>query len=234
MRTFIFYFFLIFSVPFTALNAQVRTVSNIQFEESSMHAQHVNLQASEDKAVDIWIEFWDERYDVKLEREANNRKRQIFKAYQVKVSDISDKQLDIYSKVVPKGDQQTVIYMGIGFGYEVYAGPDRFPEAYQATEGVMGAFENYFYNALYGNQVAELEDKLEDIKDEKKDLQRDLEKEQKRIDKWKSKIEKYQERIDESQSEKGQLAEMINTQDGKIFTIEKQLQKVRSRLQEWQ
>lgn len=109
---------------------------------------------------------------------------------------ISEKQVDVYFKVVEIDDNIFKVFLGIGLGYDVYVSVDNFSGSYNIVGEIFSVFEFYFYQKYYGEKLSGLKEQLEDVWDEKLDLESDLEKLNCCIECWEEDIVKLCEDIE--------------------------------------
>jgi len=191
---------------------QVSLVSNTQFEETNMTAHRLRLDAGHEVVIEYWKEYWKDQFEVDMDRKDRNRSREIYLAEAVEVPSISNKQVDLYAKITTANPESTEVSLGIGFGYDVFAGPNRFTTEFTAAQNALADFESYFYRSYYGAQLDELRDTLKAAKKDQDKMQRDIEREEKRRQRWREKISDYETKIAESQSEQQELRSALNAQ----------------------
>lgn len=213
--------------------SQAQRVNSTSFDEANLPAIQLELTAPPEVIIEWWETYWDDRFKVDIDREDRNSDREIYRASAVQVAAISDKQLDIYSKITTTSKKKATVFLGVGFGYDVYAGPDNFSDAYEAAETIMQNFEAYFYQNYYGQKIEALTDELDDARDEKEDLERDIEKSEKQVERWLEKMEKLNKKITENREEKKETREALTEQKAEVDELEQQLMKWKSLLAKW-
>ncbi len=193
------------------------------FDKRSMSAVMVRIDAPRDVVEDKWDEFWDDKYDVDIDKKDKDRNQITMVAEQVSIPAVSDKNFDLMTKVADSGDGSTV-YMGVSFGYDVEASNTQYTSSYQAAKAIMRDFQTYFYDKYFGDQLAELNDELKDVRDDREDASEDQQKSKKKIEKWQKKIADYEEKI---QDERDDIGEEIVTEQDKAEKVAELEQRIR-------
>ncbi|MGB3546678.1 MAG: hypothetical protein WBA17_06870 [Saprospiraceae bacterium] len=193
------------------------------FDKRSMSAVMVRIDAPRDAVEDKWDEFWDDKYDVDIDKKDKDRNQITMVAEQVSIPAVSDKNFDLMTKVADSGDGSTV-YMGVSFGYDVEASNTQYTSSYQAAKAIMRDFQTYFYDKYFGDQLAELNDELKDVRDDREDASEDQQKSKKKIEKWQKKIADYEEKI---QDERDDIGEEIVTEQDKAEKVAELEQRIR-------
>lgn len=215
------------------LSAQIRTIANVTFEDASMMAYELDINANSDKVIDLWDQYWDKQHDVDVDREDRNRKRQVYLAKEVEVTAISDKQLDVYSKITTTEENKTTISLGIGFGYDVYASKENYSQEFAAAKTVLEEFEQYFYDNYYAEKLANLRDKLQDAKGEVEDMQDDIDKNQRQIERWTKDIEDTKNSIAKAEEETKETREAIESQKKTVNQLETEMRGIEQMASQW-
>ena len=96
---------LLLALAFTiGLNAQI-TSRSVQFDKMNFEALQTNIDANYETVADVWEDFWEERYDVDFDKLDKDKASITFKAEQASVPLISQKNADLFSKVLSKVDR---------------------------------------------------------------------------------------------------------------------------------
>ena len=204
MKNLLFLLLLITTLT-TTLAAQRRAdISSAftSFDKTSMEAMQMTLDAEPDRVMDLWDEFWDDRYDVDVDKIDRDKTSTAYKAEQVNLPLISSKAFDLYSKIGGSAERSTVS-MAIAFTANDVATRDKHRDSYEAGEAIMNEFYTYFYSKYFDEKLEEARDDLDDIRDDSQDASKDAEKARKKIAKMERKIEKLREDIEETRAEVG-------------------------------
>jgi polyhydroxyalkanoate synthesis regulator phasin len=198
-----------------------------------MMAHELDVNASPDKVIDLWDQYWDKKHDVDVDREDRNRDREIYLAKNVEVTAISDKQMDVYSKIKTTDDNKTTVVLGIGFGYDVYASNDNYSEAFSAAKRVLEEFEQYFYHKYYTEKLVVLRENLEEAKGEAEDMRDDISKNERRIEGWRKDIEKARSNIADAEEDNEATREEMQTQIKTVSELETTLRHLEQKSSQW-
>lgn len=227
--------FLFLSATFTLTSAfaQAKAITSTTFDKASLAAHEITIEAPADIVIDLWDDYWDDRYDVDIDREDRNREREVYNAKGVTVEAISEKQVDVYSKVAEIDDNTSKVSLGIGLGYDVYASADNFSSSYNTAGEILSAFEPYFYQKYYGEKLSGLKEQLEDARDEKSDLESDLEKSNRRIERWEEDIVKLREDIEKERKEISEARSSMTEQTTKVQQLESDVREMEQLFSRW-
>ncbi|MEL6670172.1 MAG: hypothetical protein AAFP08_14460 [Bacteroidota bacterium] len=193
---------ILFALLFPSIiSAQNIEVTTIDFDDNSFTANVLLMDVPLDQLSDYWDDYWKENYDVKISREDRSRDFEVYLAEQIRMSQVSDKAFDLWSKLVVMGEEQTSVALAVSFGYDINASPDAFSRSFNASEDLLLEFRDYAYNRYFNGQIEEVQDALADVRDNREDAVDDQEKSSRRIEKWQDKIRKYEEKIAEERQE---------------------------------
>ncbi len=188
--------------PLTAQKTGRITNSMVTFDKTSMEAMRMEIDASPELVTDRWEEFWDDRYDVDIDKTDRDKMSTAFLAEQASIPLVSPKAFGLYSKVEGNAEKSTVS-LAVAFSDKDVATRDVHRESYVAAEAIMQEFRTYFYTSYFDEQLEEARKELDDIRDDSSDASEDAEKAQKKIRKYEDKMAKYQKKIDELRDDVG-------------------------------
>ena len=184
-----------------AAYGQVRSAMTT-YEEQSYSSLRLTLDAPADEVEEVWEDFWEDRYDIDLDRLDKDRNSIAQRAQQVKLPLVSQGNIDLYTKVTDTDNRSDVAMAILIDGKDaVTQGND--PGAYRAAEAIMNEFRTVFYTTYFDDQLAEAREDLEDMRDDSQDDSKDAEKARRKIEKYQEKIEKYEEKIIDLREEVG-------------------------------
>jgi len=215
-------------------SAQAKMVSKVSFEDAEMAAYQIEINIAPDRVIDLWDDFWDDRYGVDVDRDDRNRDREIYLAKEIKVDDISDKPLDVYSMLTTTEKDKSTVSLGFGVGYEVFASKDQFSETFAAAERILNEFEAYSYQKYYHQQVEEWQKKLEDARDEKVEVEEAIAKRESNIEDWRRDIEKLENDIEKARKENISAQNELSEKKESVDSLEKELRAAEQLFTRWQ
>lgn len=224
------------SIIFTLniVSAQARMVNEASFDKVSMAAYEIQIDVAPDRVIDLWDDFWDDRYKVDVDREDRNRNREIYMAKEVTVESISDKQIDIYSSITTTDEERAKVSLGFGVGYDVYVNQENFGTIFAAAERILNEFEAYSYQTVYSKIVEEREKMLKDAIDEKEDLQDDIKKNESDIESAQKKIADLESEIKKAQQDNEEARKKVVSTAERVSKLEVELRDAKQKLSKWQ
>lgn len=219
-----FSFFLFVSCLLLPLFAQRSAVKPVTatFNEQSVPSQSITLDAGKDKVEDLWDQFWDDRFDVDIDRSNRDKNSTTYLAEAVTVNIVSDKTMDVLSNVIGS-ENRSEVQLTVRFGYDVVVDQNTFPVEYGKTGMVLDDFQTYFYDRYFGERIAEVKDRLADVQDDKEDAVEDQSKAASKIRKWEDKILKYEEKIADARAEIGDEESIEASKADRVKELEREL-----------
>lgn len=215
-------------------SAQAQMVSKVSFEDVEMAAYQIEINIAPDRVINLWDDFWDDRYNVDVDRDDRNRDREIYLAEEVEVEAISDKPLDVYSMLTTTEKDKSTVSLGFGVGYDVFASKDQFGETFAAAERILNEFEAYSYQKFYRQQIEEMQKELEDARDEKVDLEEAIAKRDSKIEDWQRDIEKLENDIEKAREDNKSAQSDLPEKMERVNTLERDLRAAEQMLTRWQ
>ena len=214
--------------------AQAQMVSKVSFEDAEMAAYQIEINIAPDQVIDLWDEFWDDRYNVDVDREDRNRDREIYLAKKINVEAISDKPFDVYSMLSTTAEDKSTVSLGLGVGYNVYASKDQFSNTFAAAERILNEFEAYSYQQFYSQRVEEWQKELEDAREEKEEVEEAIAKRESTITDWQKDIEDLENDIEKARKENKAAQNTLIEKAENVNTLERELRAAEQILTQWQ
>ncbi|WP_020539209.1 hypothetical protein [Lewinella cohaerens] len=229
-------FLSLFSMAILSISAlaQSQAINKVSFEDVEIAAYQININIAPDRVIDLWDEFWDDRYNVDVDREDRNREREIYLAKKIQVESISSKSLDVYSKLTTTAKDNTTVSLGFGVGYDVYASKDQFSDTFAAAERILNEFETYSYQKFYSQQVEEWQKQLEDAKEEKVEVEEEIAKREDKIEGWQKDIEDLERDIEKARKEMEADRDNLPEKIKRMNALEEKLRTAEQLLTRWQ
>ncbi|PHI19514.1 hypothetical protein CEQ90_12510 [Lewinellaceae bacterium SD302] len=227
MYNFKYLFTCLLLIAITTLSAQSRSrvqATMTEYDNQTMASQEITINASQDEVEESWDDFWSDRYDVDVDKADKNRNSITYKSEAAEVSALSNKTMDIYSKLTKLGDNRTGVSLALSFGYDLVATAEKYPDEYQRASTVLDDFQTYFYKRHYDEKIEELRDQLNDVRDDREDAADDQSKASKKIRKYQDKIKKLEEKIADAREE---IGEESITEEEKMMRVKELEEKMR-------
>jgi predicted nucleic acid-binding Zn-ribbon protein len=215
-------------------SAQSQMIDKVSFEDAEMAAYQIEISIAPDRVIDLWDEFWDDHYNVDVDRDDRSRDREIYLAKEVKVEAISEKQIDVYSRLSTTEKDKTTVSLGFGVGYDVYANKDQFSDIFAAAERILNEFEAYSYRKFYSQRMEEWQKELEEAREEKAEVEEDIAKRESKIASWKKDIEDLESDIAKARKENKAAQNNLPEKIKRVNTLERELRAAEQLLTRWQ
>ena len=146
--------------------------ANTSYNEQFRASIKVTIEPTKKAVRNNWKNWLNEKYDTKVNGASWFNKKDVLSAKGIKIPVISDKQLDLYAKVVDQG-QGSQLYIFASFGYDMHITPETFPKEYRALENFTLDFLTDFLTNYYRNLTENLEEIISDLEVNKTILQED-------------------------------------------------------------
>lgn len=165
--------------------------STINFEGKDRPAIVLTIGPETKEVKKAWKKFIQKEHDVDVDGLGLFTNKEVLRVEKAVIKSISDKQIDLFAKIVEEGESTTMSVFG-SFGYNLYLSPEEFPKEYAAMENIVFDFLNKLLPDYLAENVEELEEKLSDLKKAKEDKSKTINSNEKEIAKMKKEIEEMQ------------------------------------------
>ena len=210
-----------------ALSAQVQSAMTT-YDDQTFPSLRLTLDAPAEEVGEQWEDFLDDRYDVDIDRLDKDRNSMAYRAEQVVLPLVGQKNLDIYTKVTDV-DNRTDVALALAYTAEDVVTKQAYPDAYSAAEAILNEFRTAFYTKYFDDQLADARDDLEDMRDDSQDDSKDAEKARRKIAKYRDKIDKYEERIIDLREEVGDELESSEDKALRAAELENRVREIERR-----
>jgi len=161
----------------------------ISYNDQFRTSIKVTIEPDKKEVRTSWENWLEDNYDTKVEGTGWFSKKDVISAKAIRISFISNKQFDLYSRVVDKG-QGSQLNIFASFGYDMHITPETFPNEYRALEILTLDFLTHFLTNYYRDRAENLEEIVRDLENTENNLQEDISHNQKDI------VELKEENID--------------------------------------
>jgi predicted ribosome quality control (RQC) complex YloA/Tae2 family protein len=232
-RLFSISLFLAISFPILGQRSASRiTETNTEYDKERFPSLTVSVDAGVEAVYDPWQEFWEERYDIDIDRTDKDRSSIAYLAEQVSLPNLSDKNLNLYSNV-DGTDRIATVSMSVVFGERDVVTGSSYPATHAAMKRILEDFETYFYRSYFDRQLAEVKDELEEVRDDAEDAEKDASKARSKIDKYEEKIADLREKIEEMREEAAEELQLADEKSTRVRELERQLREIEDRRREY-
>ena len=209
------------------LTAQTSAIRNstTEYDRKTMPSMTLTLDAPVDEVYDRWDDFWDDRYEVDIDRTDKDGNSIAYLAEQVSLANVGDKRIDLYSNV-DGGEQTATVSMTLAYADDDIVTSTNHPAAFRAATSYLDEFRNYFYQRYFDEALAEIREELEDVRDDTEDASEDAQKARQKIAKYEKKIEKLREKIEDTREEVGEELETEEEKARRVRELEARLQQL--------
>ena len=192
------------------------------YDDKTLTSLRMTIDAPADEVEERWEEFWEDRYDIDIDKLDKDRNSMAYKAEQVRLALVSNKNLDLYSKVTDV-DNRSDIAVAFAYTDSDVISRGAYPDSYRAAESILTEFRTTFYQQYFDERIADVRKDLEDVRDDSRDDTEDAEKARRKIDKYKDKIAKYERRIEDLRDEVGDELESSEEMATRATELERKL-----------
>lgn len=196
-----------------------------EFKKQRYPSLEIKIDAPHDEIADYLEDFWEERYDIDIDKLDKDKASTAMLAEQVSVPIVSDKNFDLYVKAADAG-RSTTVSMAIVYSENDVVSSRKHTTSYSAAEAIMGEFHTFFYTKYFDEQMEDVREELEDIRDDGQDASSDAEKARKKIKKYEEKIAKLQRKIEKEREEVGEELETAEEKDRRARELEDRLREL--------
>ena len=211
------------------LNAQqiasAVTDGTTTYDKQTLPSMSIQLDAPVEVVYDIWDDFWDERYDIDIDRTDKDGDNIAYLAEQVALRSLGDKNLDVYSSV-GGNEQRTTVNLSLAYASNDVITRTNHQGDYRTASAILEEFRTYFYQRYFDEQLTQTRDELADLRDDSQDASKDAEKAREKIEKYEEKIEKYRRKIEEEREEVGDELQTAEEKSRRVRELEAQLQQL--------
>ena len=219
----IFPLILLSSALATAQQAATVTDGTTTYDKKTLPSMSIQLDAPVEMVYDIWDDFWDERYDIDIDRSDKDGDNIAYLAEQVPLRSLGDKNLDVYSSV-GGNEQRATVHLSLAYAENDVITRTNHQGDYRTASAFLDEFRTYFYQRYFDEQLANKRDELADLRDDSQDASEDADKARKKIAKYEDKIEKYRRKIEDTREEVGDELQTAEEKSERVRALEAQLQ----------
>ncbi|MCP9235422.1 hypothetical protein [Lewinella sp. JB7] len=201
--------------------AQLRDAT-VEYDKRQLPSLSLTLEAPVEAVYDPWQDFWEDRYDVDIDRADKDGNDIAYLAEQVNLPALSDKSFDLYTSV-EGGEDRSRVNLAITFSESDVVTQQNHAATYSAARGVLEEFRTYFYTTYFDERINETRELLEDVRDDSSSASKDAEKAREKIAKYEDKIEKLQRKIEDTRDEVGDELQTAEEKSRRVRELEREL-----------
>ena len=218
----LFFCLLGFTAVLSAQQSAGITETTTEYDVQRLASLTLSLDAPVEAVYDPWQDFWEDRYDIDIDRTDKDGNSIAYLADDVRLPDITSGNFALYSNV-DGTDKVSTVSISIGLTDSEVVTSNKYPEAFRAATEKLREFRTYFYSRYFDERIAEVRDRLEDARDEREDASSDAEKARKKIQKYEDKIRDLREKIDETRADVRDELEAAETNEQRVLDLEAEL-----------
>ncbi len=148
--------------------------STVEHNDKNRPSLSVTINPDTKAVKKKWKDFMDDKYDVDVKGIGFLTNKDVLTSEQVTLKKISEKQLDLFAKVVEVNDK-TRIDIFAAPGYDIYIDPQSSPRAFGGMRSILVEFLNYYLPEFYQEKVEDAQDDYEDLVDSRDELKDNIE-----------------------------------------------------------
>jgi hypothetical protein len=219
-------------VPLTGQRGSRITEASTEYDKQRFPSLTISVDADVEDVYDPWQEFWEERYDIDIDRIDKDRKSIAYRAEQVRMPTLSDKNFDLYSNV-DGTERIATVSMSVVFGERDVMTASSYPATNTAARRVLEEFATYFYRTYFDRQMEEVREELNDVRDDAEDAEKDASKARSKIEKYEEKIADLREKIEEMREEASEELQLADEKSARVRELEARLRDMQTRRREY-
>lgn len=145
--------------------------STVKYEKSEYPCVEVVLQPEAKEVKKAWEDFLKDEYDVNLKGIGFLANKDVLTAEQTSFPELSEKEMDFYTKVVEKKGQ-THMSVFATLGYDIYLAPrGDYAKGFREMEDIVRQFLTRYLPEYYRNTIEELDETVADLQKERSDME---------------------------------------------------------------
>lgn len=190
---------------FTTVQAQELSLTEmlVKYDKETRPAIQVVLEPETDAVKKAWEDYMKDEYKVKMKGTGLFSNKDVLSAEEVKISEVSSKKLNFYTRIVEKG-ANTEMSVFASLGYDLHIGKDNYPAEFAQLKKITVDFLNQYLPTYY-------QDRLKNNEDQFSNLTKDRDKLEKNITDNTEKIEKLTKENEQMRSELATTEEQLKT-----------------------
>jgi hypothetical protein len=164
-------------------------VSTLEYDGEERPCITLRLAPDTKEVKKAWEDFVKKEYKIKLKGLGFLVNKDVLSAEKVTVKTLSEKAIDFRTRIVEEKDH-TLMQVFVSLGYDIYLGPDNYPQAFQDLKNKTWAFAKNYLATYYNEQIEELTGVLKDLNKEQEDVRKEIADNEKEIEKLQRENEK--------------------------------------------
>lgn len=219
-------FLLLFTVhPVFAQQQATITEGTTEYDQRRLSSMTIALDAPVDAVYDRWEEFWEDRYDIDIDRTDKDGSSIAYLAEEIQLPGVSTAPVALYSNV-DGTDQRSTVSISVATGDDMVITRSNDASAFEGASTKLREFQTYFYTRYFDERITDLRDDLEDARDDREDASSDATKAREKIRKYEEKIADLREKIEETREEVGEELEAAEENERRVLDLEAELQRL--------
>ncbi|CAH1000520.1 hypothetical protein LEM8419_01673 [Neolewinella maritima] len=196
------------------------------YDKKTLPSMTIQLDAPVDRVYDVWDDFWDERYDIDIDRTDKDNDNIAYLAEQVALRSMGDKRMDVYSSVGGT-KERAMVNLSLAYSDTDVVTATNHAGDYRTASALLQEFRTYFYQRYFDGQLNETQEELADLRDDSQDASKDAEKAREKIAKYEDKIEKLRRKIEDTREDVGDELQTAEEKSRRVRELEEKLQELR-------
>ncbi len=199
---------LFFLVSNLQLNGQELAVTDqtIEHDDQTQPSVKVILKPDSKEVKKAYKKWMEDKQDVDVDGFGFLKNKDILKIEKSKLKGISDNKMDLFARIIDKGDYTEMDVFG-SFGYDLHIDPVVYPHEYRRMKAIVYAFLNDFLPGYYEEIVEDTQELIGDIQEDKSeanekivDNRDEIEKLKKENAELENKIKEYQDQLESAET----------------------------------
>ncbi len=226
-KTIVFLLLILFSI--SSIYAQELSMNGetmLTYKKETRPALQVILEPTPDEVKDAWEDYMKDEYDVKLKGTGLFANKDVLRAEEVTIKEVSPNAMNFYTRVIEKG-KNTEMSVFAEFGYDLYISKEKYPEPYAKIKSMVDGFLNTYLPKYY-------QEKLEESQEIFQDLDKDVSKLSDDISDHQKEIEKLTKEMEDMESELASKQKKLKNATANLEESKTKAERIGSKLKELQ
>ncbi len=160
---------------FTNVQAQELSLTEtlLKYDKETRPAIQIVLEPKPDVLKKAWEDYMKDEFKVKLKGTGLFSNKDVLSAEEVKISEISSKKLNFYTRIVEKG-ANTEMSVFASLGYDLHIGKDNYASEFAQIKKITLDFLNQYLPNYYQERLKNAEDQFSSLTKDRDKLEKNI------------------------------------------------------------
>lgn len=212
---------------FTTVQAQELSLTEtlLKYDKETRPAIQVVLEPEPDELKKVWEDYMKDEFKVKLKGTGLFSNKDVLSAEEVKISEISSKKLNFYTRIVEKG-ANTEMSVFASLGYDLHIGKDNYPSEFAQIKKITLDFLNQYLPNYYQERLKEAEDQFSSLTKDRDKLEGNIADNSEKIEKLTRENEKMRAELAATEEKLKDVSKELKESKTKTQGIDGKLRRI--------